>query len=48
MPITVIKCSTQSYVCAQSAIEIDEGIVVTDIQSCRYYVATSRQFLEVI
>ncbi len=28
IPITVIKCSTQSYVCAQSAIEIDEGIVV--------------------
>ncbi len=27
IPITVIKCSTQSCVCAQSAIEIDEDIV---------------------
>ncbi|RJY18510.1 hypothetical protein D5R81_05150 [Parashewanella spongiae] len=44
IPITVIKCSTQSYVCAQRAIEIDEDIVVTNIQSCRYYIAKSRQF----
>ncbi len=28
IPITVIKCSTQSYVCAQSTFEIDEDIVV--------------------
>ncbi len=34
--------------CAQSAIEIDEDIVVTNIQSCRYYIATLRQFCVVI
>ncbi len=42
IPITVIKCSTQSYVCAESTNEISENIAITDIQSCRYYIATLR------
>ncbi len=40
IPITVIKFPAQSYVCVQSTSEIDEDIVITDIQNCRYYIAT--------
>ncbi len=40
----IIKELIDRYLCVQSAIEIDEGIAVTDIQSCRYYIAMSRQF----
>ncbi len=48
IPITVINFPTQSYVCVQSTSEIDEDIVITDIQNCRYYIATLRQFCVVI
>ncbi len=46
--ITVIKFPAQSYVCVQSTSEIDEDIVITDIQNCRYYIAKLRQFCVVI
>ena len=42
IPITVIKYPAQSYICVQSTSEINKGIVITDIQNCRYYIATSR------
>ena len=47
IPITVIKYPAQSYVCVQSTSKIDEDIVITDIQNCRYFIATSRQFCTV-
>ncbi|RJX99935.1 hypothetical protein D5R81_20250 [Parashewanella spongiae] len=42
IPITVIKFPAQSYVCVQSTSEIDEEIVITDIQNCRYFVSTCK------
>ncbi|RJY16367.1 hypothetical protein D5R81_09470 [Parashewanella spongiae] len=48
IPITVIKFPAQSYVCVQNTSEIDEDIVITDIQNCRYYIATLRQSCVVI